>query len=100
MMGMQNWGHVETAVAALNQLPREQHGTDIMRVREWSLSGLGRHYRQTVLLSSFLTADMNRLMSSPSCCRNHAGHVRLTPEYPASGIALSAVVPQVTKLCT
>jgi len=41
----QNWAHVETVVEALNQLARQQHGVDIMRVREWQLSGWAKHYR-------------------------------------------------------
>ena len=89
----QNWSHVETVVEALNRLPREQHGTDIMRVREWALSGLSRHYRQTVLLSSWLSPDMNRLMAAPGCCSNYQGQVRVLPRE-QQGV-LGAVVPQV-----
>jgi hypothetical protein len=33
VMQMQNWSHVETVFEALNKMPSEQHGTDIMRVR-------------------------------------------------------------------
>jgi U3 small nucleolar RNA-associated protein 25 len=33
VMLMQNWSHVETVFESLNQMPREQHSTDIMRVR-------------------------------------------------------------------
>lgn len=87
----QNWQHVETVVEALNRLPRDQHGTDIMRVREWALAGHARHYRQTVLLGSFLSPAMSRLMGAAGCA-NHAGAVRCVPE--AKGL-LGAVVPQV-----
>ncbi|GAX83068.1 hypothetical protein CEUSTIGMA_g10494.t1 [Chlamydomonas eustigma] len=93
MMCMQNWTHVETTVEALNKLPREQHGTDIMRVREWYLAGMAKRYRQTVLLSSFLNSDMNRLMTTS--CHNFEGHIRLVPEHPG---VLSAVIPQVQQL--
>ncbi|KAG1670680.1 hypothetical protein FOA52_010955 [Chlamydomonas sp. UWO 241] len=93
MMSMQNWAHVETVVDALNRLPREQHGTDIMRVREWCLSGHARHYRQTVLLSSFLSPDMSRMLSTG--CANHAGIVRAVAEH--AGL-LGAVVPKVQQL--
>ena len=82
--------HVEAVLDALNKLPREQHGTDIMRVREWSLSGCARHYRQTVMLSSFLSADMNRLAATS--CSSFEGRLRLAQEH---GGVLSAVVPQV-----
>jgi Utp25, U3 small nucleolar RNA-associated SSU processome protein 25 len=33
VMHMQNWAHVETVFANLNQLPKQQHDTDVMRVR-------------------------------------------------------------------
>ena len=33
VMLMQNWAHVEAAFGVLNQLPKQQHGADIMRVR-------------------------------------------------------------------
>ena len=55
-----------------------------------------RHYRQTVLLTSWVSADMNRLLSSSlaagGCCSNHAGSIRVVPEH--HGV-LGAVVPQV-----
>jgi hypothetical protein len=74
----------------LNRLPRQQHGTDIMRVRDWALSGRARAYRQTVITSSLaapeLAAAFGRL------CGSHAGRARLLPEPPG---VLSRVVPQV-----
>jgi len=79
VLQMQNWRHVETAVGALNRMPEAQHG-DIMRVREWALSGMARHYRQTVVLSSFESAEMASLASR--LCANHAGAVRFAPEHP------------------
>lgn len=60
---------------ALNKLPEAQHGTDIMRVREPLLAGQGALYRQTILLSSFASAEINALMNR-SCC-NWAGQVKL-----------------------
>lgn len=46
-------------------------------------------YRQTILLSSFASAEMNALLGR--CCRNHAGRVRLVPAH--RGV-LGEVVPQ------
>ncbi|GIL58206.1 hypothetical protein Vafri_13325 [Volvox africanus] len=92
VMGMQNWAHVETVVSALNQLPREQHGTDIMRVRDWYLSGLSTHYRQTLILAAFATPHTNALARAGS---NHGGALRLAVEQPG---VLSRVVPQVRQL--
>lgn len=59
----------------LNKLPEEQHGVDIMRVREWCLAGLGRNFRQTLVLTSFLSAEINSL-AARLCC-NHAGRTKL-----------------------
>ena len=60
---------------ALNKLPEAQHGTDIMRVREPLLAGQGALYRQTILLSSFSSAEMNAL-TNRTCC-NWAGQIKL-----------------------
>eukprot|EP00850_Spirogloea_muscicola_P022785 SM000311S11931 [mRNA] locus=s311:106610:112559:- [translate_table: standard] len=44
---MQNWSHVVAVVESLNQLPQRQHGTDLMRVREWFILVFEIHYRYT-----------------------------------------------------
>ena len=75
VMLMQNWQHVATTFSALNGLPEQQHSTDIMRVREWLLCGWGRHYRQTILLSSFAFPEL--LALSHQHCANHAGSYRV-----------------------
>ena len=54
------------------------------------LSGLARHYRQTVLLTSHVTADMNALFGR--ACSNYAGKARLVQEH--AGV-LGQVVHQV-----
>jgi len=94
VLSMQNWNHVNEVMEALNLLPREQHGGDIMRVREYYLGGVGRYLRQTVILSSFLSADINRTVAEH--CKNIVGgRIRAVPEY--QGV-LSAVVPQARQL--
>ena len=60
---------------ALNKLPEAQHGTDIMRVREPLLAGQGALYRQTIVLSSFTSAEMNALLNR--ACFNWAGKIKL-----------------------
>ncbi|KAL4425892.1 hypothetical protein ABPG75_009908 [Micractinium tetrahymenae] len=89
VMLMQNWAHVVTVFEALNQIPKDGHGVDMMRVRDWALSGRGALYRQTVLLSSFASAEMNALLART--CRNAAGKARLKPTH--RGV-LSRVIPQ------
>lgn len=79
VMMMQNWAHVLTVVNALNCMPKEQHDTDIMRIKEWYLSGQAKHYRQTIVLGSLLTPELNAFMART--CVNAAGKVRILPRY-------------------
>lgn len=60
------------------------------QVREWYLGGAARCYRQTIMLSSFATADMNAAVQR--FCSSHAGRLRLKLEH--EGV-LAQVVPQV-----
>eukprot|EP00873_Tetraselmis_striata_P003639 jgi/Tetstr1/423903/TSEL_014526.t1 len=93
VMLMQNWSHLSTVAAGLNQVPSEQHGADIMRVREWALSGDARLYRQTVLLSSMTTPEINAFVHRHFT--SHAGAVRWKPD--PRGV-LASVVVQVQQL--
>ncbi|GIM13319.1 hypothetical protein Vretimale_16454, partial [Volvox reticuliferus] len=61
-----------------------------MRVRDWYLSGLSTHYRQTLILAAFAAPHSNALARAGS---NHAGALRLAVEQPG---VLSRVVPQVS----
>lgn len=72
---MQNWAHVVTIVDAMNALPQEMRDCDIQRVHESYLNGHARHLRQTVLLSSFQTPEINALFNRR--CVNYEGKVRL-----------------------
>ena len=53
-----------------------------MRVREWYLSGHAKQHRQTILLSSFASAEANALFNR--ACVNIAGKVRLKVDYKVS----------------
>ncbi|RWR84239.1 U3 small nucleolar RNA-associated protein 25 [Cinnamomum micranthum f. kanehirae] len=79
VIAMQNWSHVNSVVEQLNRIPSKQHGTDIMRIRQWYLDGHARFYRQTILLSSFLNPDMNGFFNH--LCLNYQGKVKLISEF-------------------
>ncbi|TMW85380.1 hypothetical protein EJD97_023252 [Solanum chilense] len=76
---MQNWSHVNTIVEQLNRIPSQQHGTDIMRIRQWYLDGQAPFYRQSIILSSHINPDINGLFNHH--CLNHEGKVKLASEY-------------------
>lgn len=72
---MQNWSHVNTVVKQLNQIPSQQRGTDIMRIRQWYLDGQAPFYRQTMIFSSHVNPDINALFNHH--CLNYEGKVKV-----------------------
>ncbi|KAB5592297.1 digestive organ expansion factor [Ceratobasidium theobromae] len=92
---MQNWTHLTHILEFCNVLPKEAHGADFARVREYCLDGHSRYLRQTVLLSSFETPQVRALFNSNELLKNVAGRVRQTRQYgPISipeGLALNWV---------
>ncbi|KAJ4222623.1 rRNA-binding ribosome biosynthesis protein utp25 [Fusarium solani] len=79
---MQNWEHIEFIFEHLNLQPKDAHGCDFSRVRNWYLEDWAKYFRQTVLLSAFNTPELSELLRLH--CHNWAGKVRLQPEYPGS----------------
>jgi U3 small nucleolar RNA-associated protein 25 len=88
---MQNWQHVESAFSELNGIPKESHGCDYRRVREWYLDGLSKYMRQTIILSAYLTPEINALASSQ--LHNIAGMVKYVPLYEGSMLDVVNSVP-------
>lgn len=72
---MQNWDHVLHIFNHLHLQPKELHGTDVSRVRTWTLNGWSRYYRQTLLFSSFVLPEMNAIFNKK--CFNYAGRVKV-----------------------
>ncbi|XP_064403011.1 U3 small nucleolar RNA-associated protein 25 homolog isoform X2 [Halichondria panicea] len=91
---MQNWDHLLHIFAHLHLTPREAHGADISRLREWAVNEWGKYYRQTLVFSSFFTPEINALFNN--YCHNYAGRVRVG-EGPGDGCVSQVVVqaPQV-----
>ncbi|KAI1271703.1 DUF1253-domain-containing protein [Xylaria sp. FL0933] len=74
----QNWEHVEYIFEHLNRQPRDAHGCDFSRVREWYLDNQAETFRQTLVFSAFNTPELSELHRSG---KNWAGRVRVQPEY-------------------
>ncbi|KAH7326047.1 hypothetical protein B0I35DRAFT_346832 [Stachybotrys elegans] len=77
---MQNWEHVEQIFEHLNLQPKDAHGCDFSRVRNWYLEDWAKYFRQTIILSAFNTPELVELQRLH--CHNWAGKARLQPEYP------------------
>ncbi|XP_066359435.1 protein NUCLEOLAR FACTOR 1-like isoform X1 [Miscanthus floridulus] len=79
VISMQNWEHLEAVFEQLNQLPTNEHGTNVMRIRPWYLDQHAQYYRQTILLSSYLTPEINALFNG--LCLNYEGKIKMVTEY-------------------
>lgn len=88
---MQNWQHVEYIFSQLNLLPKESHGCDFSRVRNWCLDGNAKYLRQTIILSDYLAPEINSLAST--YFHNVAGMVKYTPIYPGAMLNLPPFIP-------
>ncbi|KAI5923158.1 hypothetical protein F4810DRAFT_670589 [Camillea tinctor] len=73
---MQNWDHVEYIFDHLNLQPRDAHGCDFSRVREWYLESQASHFRQTLIFSAFNTPELAELHRRGA---NWAGRARIQP---------------------
>ncbi|KAI1317319.1 rRNA-binding ribosome biosynthesis protein utp25 [Mortierella claussenii] len=90
-MLMQNWDHLETVFEHMNMIPKNAHGCDFSRVRNWSLDGRAKYVRQTLVFSNYLTPEINALFKKFS--RNVAGKLKITQPFEHGSIV--DVVPLV-----
>jgi U3 small nucleolar RNA-associated protein 25 len=76
---MQNWEHVEFIFEHLNLQPKEAHGCDFSRIRNWYLDGNAKYFRQNIAVASFNTPELNTLFWNRS--RNWAGKIKFSKNY-------------------
>ncbi|CAL5034427.1 unnamed protein product [Urochloa decumbens] len=79
VISMQNWAHLEAVFEHLNHLPSKEHGTNVMRIRPWYLDQHAQYYRQTILLSSYLTPEISALFNG--LCFSYEGKIKTVTEY-------------------
>lgn len=83
---MQNWDNVVFIFESLNQQPKEAHGCDFSRVRDWYLDGNAQYLRQTIVFSAFNSPDLNLIFSHHM--KNVAGKAKITSDYDGAMLEL------------
>ncbi|KAI9708126.1 MAG: rRNA-binding ribosome biosynthesis protein utp25 [Bogoriella megaspora] len=91
-MLQQNWEHVELVFSHLNLQPKEAHGCDFSRVRNWYLDGNAKYLRQTIILSAYNTPELNSLFNKNML--NVSGKVKVQPEYDGSYLSINFPLKQ------
>jgi len=89
----QNWEHVDQLGRLLNERPEATRETDVGRVRLADLDGLGRHRRQTVVLSERDDPELRAWLRQR--CSNARGWVGIAWE---SAGAVGRIVPVVRQV--
>ncbi|RIB27767.1 digestive organ expansion factor [Gigaspora rosea] len=92
---MQNWDHIEYIFNHLNLIPKKSHNCDFSRVKNWYLDGKAKYYRQTIIISSYLTPEINSLFNKQML--NLAGKLKIKDKYEGT---IVDVIPRVKQIFT
>lgn len=91
-MLMQNWEHAELVFSHLNLQPKDTHGCDFSRVRHWYLDKHAKYLRQTIVFSSFITPELNKLYNTSML--NIAGKAKYTLPYQGAIVDIGMSIKQ------
>jgi len=89
---MQNWDHLEHIFKHLNLIPKDPHGCDFGRVRNWDLDTNAKYFRWTFVLSGLVTPEIMKLINHSML--NAARKVKTQAEYARPMIDLAVQVRQ------
>jgi len=89
---MQNWDHLEHIFKHLNLIPKDPHGCDFGRVRNWYLDTNEKYFRQTLVLGGLVTPEMMKFFNQSML--NATGKVKTQADYAGSMIDLEVQVRQ------
>jgi len=89
---MQNWDHLEHIFKHLNLIPKDPHGCDFGRVRNWCLDTNAKYFSQVLVLGGIVTPEMMKLFNQSKL--NAAGKAKTQAEYAGCMIDLGVQVRQ------
>ncbi|CAG8457291.1 24001_t:CDS:10 [Dentiscutata erythropus] len=92
---MQNWDHIGYIFNHLNLIPKKSHNCDFSRVKNWYLDGKAKYFRQTIMISSYLTPEINSLFNKQML--NIAGKLKIKDQYEGT---IVDVIPQIKQIFT
>lgn len=99
VMQMQSWDNVDHIFKHMSKIPLESHGCDFSRVRSWYLDDQAKYFRQTIVLSQFITPEINSLFGNK--CSNIGGKVKFRPKYTGAMARIGMKIRQTfSKLAT
>ena len=81
---MQNLNHLHTVIESLNSIPKDPHGCDFSRIRDWYLDEKAAKFRQTIILTSALSAEVNSIWRGVANwhgkCKSHINYQSIIPK--------------------